>query len=63
MFGVFRVKKHDFKPNNHIFSNCGGRGENVWGISCEKARFYAIFFNFYSNFRGGGGRPLDPPLH
>ena len=43
----------------------GGRREKVWGISCEKSRFYAkiIFF-----FRGGGGGarrvrpPLDPPL-
>ena len=39
--GVFRVKNHDFTPKNHIFSNCGGRRENVWGISCEKSRFYA----------------------
>jgi hypothetical protein len=28
IFGVFRVKNHDFTPKNHIFSNCflGGRG-------------------------------------
>jgi hypothetical protein len=48
-FGVFRVKNHDFTPKNHIFSNCGGRRENVWGISCEKSRFYAkksYFFQF-----------------
>jgi hypothetical protein len=47
IFGVFRVKNHDFTPKNHIFSNCGGRCENVWGISCEKSRFYPqkiIFF-------------------
>jgi hypothetical protein len=47
--GVFRVKNHDFKPKNHIFSNCGGRCENFWGISCEKARYYAkksYFFQF-----------------
>ena len=27
MFGVFRVKNHDFTPKNHIFSNfrVGGR--------------------------------------
>jgi hypothetical protein len=28
----------------------GGRRENVWGISCEKSRFYAkksYFFQFY----------------
>ena len=41
MFGVFRVKNHDFTPKNLIFSNCGGRRENCWGISCEKSRFYA----------------------
>ena len=41
IFGVFRVKNHDFTPTNHIFSNCGGRCENCWGIPCEKSRFYA----------------------
>jgi hypothetical protein len=40
IFGVFRVKNHDFTPKNHIFSNCGGRRENFWGVSCEKSRFY-----------------------
>ena len=32
IFGVFRVKNHDFTPKNHIFSNCGGRRENICGI-------------------------------
>ena len=48
-FGVFRVKNHDFTTKNRIFSNCGGRRENFWGISCEKSRFYAkksYFFQF-----------------
>ena len=48
-FGVFRVKNYDFTPKNYIFSNCGGRRENFWGISCEKSRFYAkksYFFQF-----------------
>ena len=36
IFGVFRVKNHDITPKNHIFSNCGGRRENIWCISCEK---------------------------
>jgi hypothetical protein len=48
-FGVFRVKNHDFTPKNYMFSNCGGRRENFWGISCEKSRFYAkksYFFQF-----------------
>jgi hypothetical protein len=25
IFGVFRVKNHDFTPKNHIFSNFRGR--------------------------------------
>jgi hypothetical protein len=41
IFGIFRVKNHDFTAKNHIFPNCGGRRENVWCISCEKSRFYA----------------------
>jgi hypothetical protein len=40
IFGVFRVKNHDFMPKNHIFSNGGGRRENFWGISCGKSQFY-----------------------
>ena len=47
-FGVFRVKNHDFTPKNHIFSNCGGRREHFWGISCEKSRFYAKKSYFFS---------------
>ena len=42
----------------------GGRRENVWGISCQKSRFYAKN-HIFSNFRGGGAPPpppLDPPL-
>jgi hypothetical protein len=40
----------------------GGRRENIWGIWCEKSRFYAkksYFFQFF----WGGAPPLDPPLH
>jgi hypothetical protein len=40
-FGVFRVKNHDFTPKNLIFSNCGGRRGNFWGIPSEKSQFYA----------------------
>ena len=35
--GVFRVKNHDFTPKNYIFSNCGGRCESFWSISCDKS--------------------------
>ena len=49
-FGVFRVKKHDFTPKNHILSNCGGRREKCWGISCENHDF-TLKKNIFSNFR------------
>ena len=47
IFGVFRVKNHDFTPKNHIFSNCGGRRENIWGISgsapgCDSVVFFVF---------------------
>ena len=34
MFGVFRVKNHDFTPKNHIFSNFreGGGGGGAPGV-------------------------------
>ena len=44
----FRVKNHDFTPKNNISSNCGGRREHFWGISCEKSRFYAEKSRFYA---------------
>ena len=28
IFGVFRVKNHDFTPTNHIFSILGGGGRS-----------------------------------
>ena len=58
-FGMFRVKNHDFTPKNHIFSNCGGRRENFWGISCEKSRFYAQKILFFPTL--GGARAGCPP--
>ena len=61
IFGVFRVKNHDFAPKNHIFSNCGGRRENFWGISCEKSRFYAKKSYFFLILGGGASRVRPPP--
>jgi hypothetical protein len=48
----------DFTPKNHILSNCGGRREKFWGISCEKSRFYAQKIIFFSNL--GGARAGSP---
>jgi hypothetical protein len=64
MFGVFRVKNHYFTPKNNICSNCGGRRENFWGISCENHDFMPNN-HIFSNFRGNARRVrplLDPPL-
>ena len=52
-FGVFCVKNHDFTPKKNIFSNCGGRRENFWGISCEKSRFYDKKIKFFPIAEGG----------
>ena len=64
IFGVFRVKNHDFTPKNHIFPILGGGGgggaRNFWGISCEKSRFYAKKIIFLP-ILGGGGAPGAPP--
>jgi hypothetical protein len=65
ILGVFPVKNHYFTPKNHMFSNCEGRRENCWCISCKKSRFYPKKIKKKSNFRGGARRvrpPLDPPL-
>jgi hypothetical protein len=56
-----RVKNHDFTPKNHIFSNCGGRSENVLGISCEKSRFYAKKTYFFHIVQLPYGQNHDGP--
>ena len=61
IFGVFRVKNHDFTPKILIFTNCGGRHENVWGISCEKSRLKIIFFPILGGARAGCAPPPPPP--
>ena len=61
IFGVFRVKNHNFTPKNHIFSNCGGRRENLWGIWCETSRFYAKKSDIFPILEGGALRVRPPP--
>ena len=42
----------------------GGRRENVWGISCEKSRFYAkisYFFQFWGDAPGCAPPPGSAP--
>ena len=51
IFGVFCVKNHDYTPKNHIFSDCGRRRENFWGISCEKSPKKSYFFQLRTEAR------------
>ena len=65
IFGVFRVKNHDFTPKKSYFSNFRGGARNFWGISCEKSRFYAkqiIFFPILGVSARRVRPPLNPPL-
>jgi hypothetical protein len=41
----------------------GGRRKNLWGISCEKSRFYAKKSYFFPILGRAHPPPLDPPLH
>jgi hypothetical protein len=48
----------DFKLGGALkkIAPSGGRCENIWGILCEKSRFYTKKNHIFSNFS------LDPPL-
>ena len=56
--GYFVWKITILHKKNLIFSNCEGRRENLWGISCEKSRFYAKKIIFFPILGGRGGAPL-----
>ena len=57
IFGVFRVKNHDFTQKNQIFSKCRGKRENCWGISCEKITILLQKILFFP-ILGGRAPPL-----
>ena len=59
IFGVFRVKNHDFTPKNPSFSNCGGA--KIVGIFRVKVTILRQKFIFFSNLRGGARRVRPPP--
>jgi hypothetical protein len=62
IFGVFRVKNHDFTPKNLIFPILEGGARNFWGISCEKSRFYAQKIIFFP-ILGGARAPESAPVY
>jgi hypothetical protein len=43
IFGVFRVKNHDFTPKNHIFPILEGAREIVWVFHVKNHDFTPIF--------------------
>ena len=58
IFGVFRVKNHDFTPKNQIYSNCGGRCENCWVFRVKNHDFTQKKITFFPILGG-----VDPPLY
>ena len=58
IFGIFRVKNHDFTPKNQIYSNCGGRCENCWVFRVKNHDFTQKKIIFFPILGG-----VDPPLY
>ena len=58
IFGVFRVKNHDFTPKNHIFSIAEG-GAKILEVFRVKNHDFTPKNHIFSNFRGGRAPP--PP--
>ena len=60
IFGVFRVKNHDFTPKNLIFPILGGARE-IFGVFHVKNHVLRQKNHIFTNFRGGARR-VHPPL-
>ena len=66
IFGVFRVKNHDFTPKKNIFLILGGVRE-IFGVFYVKNHDFTTKKIIFLPILGGGGRapgspPLNPPL-
>jgi hypothetical protein len=53
IFGVFRVKNHDFTPKNHIFSNFRGGARRV-RPPLDPPLYMARFINFMNSLVPNG---------
>jgi hypothetical protein len=68
IFGVFRVKNHEFTPKNHIFPILGGARE-IFGVFHVKNHDFTpkkiIFLPILGGARAGCAPlpPLNPPLN
>ena len=52
IFGVFRVKNHDFTPKNHIFPILGGPRE-IFGVFHVKNHDFTPKKSYFFQFYGG----------
>ena len=60
MFGVFRVKNHDFTPKNHIISIAEG-GKKIFGVSRVKNHDFTPTNHFYPPILGGARAGCTSP--
>ena len=60
IFGVFRVKNHDFTPKNHIFSIAEG-GAKIFEVFRVKNHDFTPKNHIFSNFRGARAGCAPPP--
>ena len=64
MDSIIQGRIQDFKLGGTLkkIAPSGGRRENIWGILCQKSRFYAKKINFFPILGRAARPPLDPPL-
>jgi hypothetical protein len=60
IFGVFRVKNHDFTPKNHIFPILGGARE-IFGVFHVKNHDFTQKKIIFLPILGGAGAGCAPP--
>ena len=63
IFGVFRVKNHDFTPKISFLIPIAEGGAKSFGVFRMKNHDFTSKNHIFSNFRGGGRPPLVPPLN
>jgi hypothetical protein len=54
IFGVFRVKNHDFTPKNHILPILGGGGREIVGVFHVKNHDFTPKKMIFLPILGGG---------
>ena len=60
IFGIFRVKNHDFTPKNHIFPILGGARE-IFGVFHVKNHDFTPKKSYFFQFQRGRAPGAPPP--